>query len=381
MNPSGPRSGSRWRWRSLLGEGRSTPAARRLRGARSAGQNSLADAIDEASPDTLDGAATVKVDELAILRRPDWQMTFGERAAFEGLVAQVAPELAIEVGSAAGGSLERIAAHSKEVHAIDLTGTDLAHCPANVSFHKGDSKVILAHLLARLAAEGRNVDFIHLDGDHTAAGIRADIEPLLASHAIRRSFILIHDSFNPEVRAGIESLRLPEHPKVRGFDLDFVPGRLGRVAAFEDVGLGGFAAVIVDEPGSGSEEQRAIDLGFWSWNPTPFLVHDAVYGFPPAGPVDGCEGARRRRVPGARGGISKSGRGPAAWRHVVSVASQEKPPATTSANRAGYGWSEIRWAALKGPPRVADGVCRLARRARPPSWGDMSEDAKFALGF
>ncbi len=231
--------------------------------------------IDEASPDTLDGAATVKVDELAILRRPDWQMTFGERAAFEGLVAQVAPELAIEVGSAAGGSLERIAAHSKEVHAIDLTGADLARCPANVSFHEGDSKVILAHLLARLAAEGRNVDFIHLDGDHTAAGIRADIEPLLASHAIRRSFILIHDSFNPEVRAGIESLRLPEHPKVRGFDLDFVPGRLGRVAAFEDVGLGGFAAVIVDEPASGSEGQRAIDLGFWSWNPTPFLVHDA----------------------------------------------------------------------------------------------------------
>jgi hypothetical protein len=231
--------------------------------------------MDEAGPDTLDRAAIVKVDELAILRRPDWQMTFGERAAFEGLVAQVAPELAIEVGSAAGGSLERIAAHSKEVHAIDLTGVDLARCPANVSFHEGDSKVILADLLARLAAEGRNVDFIHLDGDHTAVGIRADIEPLLASSAVRHSLILIHDSFNPEVRAGIESLRLPKHPKVRGFDLDFVPGRLGRVAAFEDVGLGGFAAVILDEPASGRDGQDAIDLGFWSWNPTPFLVHDA----------------------------------------------------------------------------------------------------------
>jgi hypothetical protein len=161
------------------------------------------------------------------------------------------------------------------VHAIDLSGEDLACCPDNVSFHEGDSNVILAELLAVFAAEGRGVDFVLLDGDHTTTGVRADIEALLASPATRHSLILIHDSFNPEVRAGIESLRLADDPRVRGFDLDLVPGRLGRLAAFEDVFLGGFALVIVDEPASNFDQRRPIDLGFWSLTPTPILVHDA----------------------------------------------------------------------------------------------------------
>jgi hypothetical protein len=46
---------------------------------------------------------------VALLHAPDWQMRIGERAAVEGLLAQVVPRLAIEIGTAAGGSLDRIA--------------------------------------------------------------------------------------------------------------------------------------------------------------------------------------------------------------------------------------------------------------------------------
>ena len=50
----------------------------------------------------------------------DWQMAPGERAAIEGLLAQIEPALAIEIGTAQGGSLRRIAHYSAEVHAFDL---------------------------------------------------------------------------------------------------------------------------------------------------------------------------------------------------------------------------------------------------------------------
>ena len=205
-----------------------------------------------------------------IFTRPDWQMSPGERAALEGLVARLEPGLAVEIGTAEGGSLERIAAHSAEVHAIDLTDELLAACPANVTFHKGDSKVLLPQLLAGLAAEGRNVDFALVDGDHSAEGVRADLTALLGSPAIRGTVILLHDSFNPGVRAGIESVRLGDHPKVAGFDLDFVPGRLAKLGAFEDQFLGGFGLVVVNG-GAGD----GIELGYWSLKPGPILFHDS----------------------------------------------------------------------------------------------------------
>ena len=37
---------------------------------------------------------------IQILQDPNWQMSYGERAALEGLLAQLKPELAIEIGRA-----------------------------------------------------------------------------------------------------------------------------------------------------------------------------------------------------------------------------------------------------------------------------------------
>jgi hypothetical protein len=211
--------------------------------------------------------------EAEIFSRSDWQMSLGERAAIEGLVAQLSPQLSIEIGTAEGGSLARIAAHSTEVHAVDLTRDLLAELPANATFHQGDSKVILPGLLAGFAAEGRNVDFVLVDGDHSSEGVAADLTALLASPSIGLTVLLIHDSFNPDVRSGIESARPGDHPKVIGFDLDFVPGRMAKLGPFADQFLGGFALVVVDEPAA--KERRAVQLGLWSLRTTPILFHDA----------------------------------------------------------------------------------------------------------
>ena len=48
-------------------------------------------------------------------------MSFGERAALEGVLAQLRPRLALEIGSAEGGSLARIAAYACEVHSVDVS--------------------------------------------------------------------------------------------------------------------------------------------------------------------------------------------------------------------------------------------------------------------
>lgn len=52
---------------------------------------------------------------LAFTRDPGWQMSLGERAAFEGVLAQLRAKLAVEIGTADGGSLERIATYGAEV--------------------------------------------------------------------------------------------------------------------------------------------------------------------------------------------------------------------------------------------------------------------------
>src|SRR5690349_5616237 len=98
-------------------------------------------------------------DAFFALADDSWQMAPGERAAIEGLLSQLKPRLAIEIGTAQGGSLARIAAHSDEVHSFDLAHqVDESRFP-NVTFHRGDSHVLLPRFLAELEEQGRNVDF------------------------------------------------------------------------------------------------------------------------------------------------------------------------------------------------------------------------------
>lgn len=184
---------------------------------------------------------------LPMLSSQVWQMSYGERAALEGIVSQVAPKLAVEIGTAEGGSLRRIAAHSDEVHSFDLVPPleDVAQLD-NVTFHIGDSHQLLSEFLSRLADERRSIDFVLIDGDHSADGVRRDILDVLDSDAVTKTVITLHDTLNPEVRRGIEAAEAARHPKVALYELDLVPGYLARREPFRLQLWGGLGLIVVD---------------------------------------------------------------------------------------------------------------------------------------
>ena len=194
--------------------------------------------------------------QLEILTAGDWAMTYGDRFALEGVLTATRPRLAIEIGTAQGGSLRRLAAHSDEVHAIDVVRDERLSLPPNASFHQGKSSDVLPSLLEAFAKQGRDVDFVLVDGDHAAAAVRADLELLLGSPAVERTVILLHDSFSPWVREGIEAAAPTAHAKVALCQLDLVCGGVWGGGPFENQMWGGFALVLVDDRFSGRRLDR-----------------------------------------------------------------------------------------------------------------------------
>ena len=182
-----------------------------------------------------------------VLEDDRWQMAPGERAAVKGLLFDVQPKLAIEVGTGSGGSLRRIAGAAEHVHAFDLEApaADLSQL-GNVTFHIGESHALLPTLLAELADMGATVDFVLVDGDHSAQGVRRDVEDLLSSPAITDTLIVLHDTANPEVRAGLDSVDYRSHPKVVWVDLDWVPGFMFREGPAINQAWGGLGVILID---------------------------------------------------------------------------------------------------------------------------------------
>jgi hypothetical protein len=206
-----------------------------------------------------------------VLGRTNWQMAPGERAAIEGLLSDLKPRLSIEIGTAQGGSLERIAAHSDEVHTFDLGAEVEQDAFPNVTFQRGDNHVLLPRLLARLEREGRNVDFVLVDADHTREGVRRDLEDLLASGAARRTYIVLHDTMNEDVARGLAAVDFDAHPKVVFVDLGFVAlrqaprglqeiwGGLGLVICDADATLG----VVPERRDHDGSLPAALAVGVW----------------------------------------------------------------------------------------------------------------------
>lgn len=158
-----------------------------------------------------------------------WQMNYGERAAIEGILQVVGPRLAVEIGTAEGGSLRTIARYADEVHSLDLVAPSLPDVVRDgIHLHPGDSHVELPRLLRELTDQGRNVDFVLVDGDHSDTGVQRDVEDLLDSPAVAETVIITHDTANELVRSGLDRVDFAAHPKVAHVDLDFVPGHLGR---------------------------------------------------------------------------------------------------------------------------------------------------------
>jgi hypothetical protein len=183
---------------------------------------------------------------LDLFARSEWQMAAGERAAIEGVLSQLKPSLAIELGTAQGGSLRCISAHSAEVHSFDVD-PQVSDVPDHVTLHRGDIHELLPRLLRRLEREGREVDFVLVDGDHTAAGVRRDLDDLLSSSAVSQTLILVHDTANEDVRAGLADVDFDRFEKVAYVDLSFVDLRPAPGILREH--WGGLGMVVADSEG------------------------------------------------------------------------------------------------------------------------------------
>ncbi len=156
-----------------------------------------------------------------------WQMTNCERFALQDLLRRIKPEVAVEIGTYQGGSLQVIAHFAKQVISVDIdpqVPERLAGRFPNVTYRVGDSKEVLPAVIDSLNAEGANVGFFLIDGDHSTPGVRRDVEAVLRYRPKSPCVIIMHDSFNPACREGIRSADWAASPHVQWVDLDFIPG-------------------------------------------------------------------------------------------------------------------------------------------------------------
>src|SRR5713226_3864637 len=135
-----------------------------------------------------------------------WQMTRCEKYALASVVEAANPDVAIEIGTYRGGSLQIISKKARKVYSID-TSPDCAERLgshfANVEFLTGDSKQLLPGLLDRLRDANESLGFVLIDGDHSVVGVKSDINAVLRYAPNRPLFIVFHDSFHPSCREGI----------------------------------------------------------------------------------------------------------------------------------------------------------------------------------
>lgn len=189
---------------------------------------------------TDNGPRPLRNAPMLLLRDDRAQLSFGERAALEGILCQLKPRLSVEIGSAVGGSLERIVFHSEETHSFDLQP---ARFQTGYVPHIGDSHELLAPWLE--TNHFRIVDFAFVDGDHSSAGVCADLLDLLDAPACERTVILVHDTANQDVRVGLQEVLA--HPAVVYHEIDFIEGYKFAEGSFSGALWGGFGLIVTGD--------------------------------------------------------------------------------------------------------------------------------------
>jgi cephalosporin hydroxylase len=157
--------------------------------------------------------------------KKEWHMEYCERAGLLFLLNHISPDVSIEIGTYLGGSLGPIVHYSHKVYSFDLTHDDkLTEDFPNVDFITGDTGKTLPPLIRRLSSSRSFLEFALIDGDHTTEGVTKDIESVLDYKPLKPLYILMHDSFNPDVRLGILKAKWESNPYVYAIELDFVHG-------------------------------------------------------------------------------------------------------------------------------------------------------------
>lgn len=158
----------------------------------------------------------------------EWQMSDSERLGIAAVLNRLKPKCAIEIGTYRGGSLSLIAQYVDVVFSIDIDSSipEKYKQFTNVSFFTGPSQVILPTLLQELNNAEIPVEFILIDDDHSAAGVKRDIEIILDYVPKKPLIVMMHGGFNPECRRGMLEADWQKSPYVQYIDIDFIPGRV-----------------------------------------------------------------------------------------------------------------------------------------------------------
>jgi hypothetical protein len=158
----------------------------------------------------------------------NWQMTESERIALTGVLARVRPRGALEVGVYFGGSLSLTAQYCERILAIDIDSTVVERFakPDNVELLIGNSQELIPRALQRFDDLRLPLEYVLIDADHSANGVRRDLNLVLRYKPRRPMVILVHDSGNEECRNGILSADWNANPHVHFVQCDFVPGQL-----------------------------------------------------------------------------------------------------------------------------------------------------------
>ena len=155
----------------------------------------------------------------------NWWMGPAEQIVSMALLQSLRPKVAIEIGTFYGGFLTMLSHFAVKVYSIDIdpeVSKRLAGKFDNVEYIIGDSTDVLPPLLEKL--RDKELGFILVDGDHSTDGVRRDLDMILKYKPNSRMIVLMHDSMNPTVRAGIRAANWASNSFVQFVELDLVVG-------------------------------------------------------------------------------------------------------------------------------------------------------------
>ena len=160
--------------------------------------------------------------------RENWQMMESERIALTGVLSRMKPRGALEIGVYHGGSLSLAAQFCQRIIAIDIDPAvrERFAMPQNAELWIGSSQEFIPQALADFERRGIPLEYVLIDAEHSAAGVRRDINLVLQYRPQKPMLILIHDSANSGCRAGILGADWNSNPHVHVVQCDFVPGQI-----------------------------------------------------------------------------------------------------------------------------------------------------------
>lgn len=174
-----------------------------------------------------------------------WSMSKAEQSVLIELLQRIQPKVSIEIGTYNGGSLQALSTYSNKVYAVDLMPNyrdKRCDILKNVDYRVGDSKTIIPDLVNSINASNEEVEFVLIDGDHSSEGVLNDISNILQLKPKQPIFIILHDSFNPNCRAGIRSYDYNTNKHVHAVEIDYVTGLFNHDGLYREM-WGGFAAI------------------------------------------------------------------------------------------------------------------------------------------